>query len=289
MATFPLVTTSVPNDRMTDVNAGGQDSSRGQIQLLGSGHLGEFVSCVSGIRSVDFVKSLWGLVHYDTEVAQSAWLEIFPRAWTLIPAAERLGMESALEILFTKEYHSSQMLWPRSVLPVLLDGASRCEPLPVVRPEILMHIGIRWNAWFHAVPYLERRAESIRSDLAIVSKGGDEREIFRLEGELESVLDAVCDLYRRLKEKDMFAAVWKRRSDAPGTAVGLCLEQQGLFADAQQEYGILNTGATEFIESRTYKSSSASVQTFRQEAMQSASGTPGFPVSRGEVCLWESR
>jgi transformation/transcription domain-associated protein len=119
-----------------------------------------FFAIVQGLRSWDLIASLRELMHVDAELAHTTWSCIFPHVWNLVPAHEKPAMESALSSLFAKEYHVTQTGWPRNVIQALLDASSRCDPPPPLRPEILLHIGIRWNAWHIALPYLERRCEN---------------------------------------------------------------------------------------------------------------------------------
>jgi transformation/transcription domain-associated protein len=200
-------------------------------------------------------------------------------------------MESALSSLFTKEYHASQMGWSRSVVPALLDGASRCSPLPPIRPDILLHVGIRWNAWHIALPYLDRRGALLRQELERAASVDDVRVGAKIEAELESVFDAAAEMYRQLNELDMFAGVWKGRCHSPTTTVALCLEQQARYADAQDRYTELNMRYAGDVEGGKF--SSSAVGRGGRSAKLAAAGTAAaagrVAVGKAEVCLWEAR
>jgi phosphatidylinositol kinase/protein kinase (PI-3 family) len=238
-----------------------------------------FFAIVQGLRSWDLIASLRELMHVDAELAHTTWSCIFPHVWNLVPAHEKPAMESALSSLFAKEYHVTQTGWPRNVIQALLDASSRCDPPPPLRPEILLHIGIRWNAWHIALPYLERRGDALRLVLANISPLEDKRMVAKTEAELESILDATAEMYRLLQERDMFAGSWKLRCKAPATTVALCMEQQARFADAQSQYSDLNLTHSSNIEAGNFASSS----------YDRILNARGGPVGKAEVCLWEER
>jgi FAT domain/Phosphatidylinositol 3- and 4-kinase len=253
--------------------AGSEEADKPRRYLVG------FLSTIQRLRSGDFIASLRDLIHVDSELAHAAWVCIFPHVWKMIPASEKPVMEAALSNMFAKEYHVVQAAWPRNVIQALLDAASRCDPAPPLRPEILLHVGMRWNAWHLALPYLERRDRALRETLARVTTLGDKRLLARTEAELESVLDAISEMYRLLHERDMFAGVWKVRCKAPSTTVALCMEQQARFSEAQAQYAKLNITYSSNIEAGTFASNSLG------HCMRSASEH----VGKAEVCLWEER
>jgi phosphatidylinositol kinase/protein kinase (PI-3 family) len=272
--------TAAPETKVSDLSSA---PTRG----AGDPVLSQFVTTVLALRTGDVLFSLRELMHLDAEVAASAWVAVFPRAWSLVPESERPSMEASLSALFTKEYHGVQVRWAQSVVPALLEGASRCVPLPPIRPDILLHVGSRWNAWHTALPYLDRRDAALRKKLQDAPPGGDARVSAKVEGELELVLDATGELYRRLNELDMFAGVWKGRCEAQATTLSLCLEQQARYVDAQAQYSELNMRYAGDVSSSRFASRSVGR---RSTASSVVTAVPErIPVGKAEICLWESR
>lgn len=52
----------------------------------------------------------------------------------------------------------------------------------------------------------------------------------------QETLDALCDLYSLLKEDDMWAGLWQKRSKFSETNTAIAYEQHGFFEQAQGSY-----------------------------------------------------
>jgi hypothetical protein len=251
----------------------------------GAWQLLEFIRGARRLRTGDLVTALRDLLYRDSELAHCLWVIVFPCAWHLIPEGERNALESALSALFAKEYLGTQMSWPRNVVQVLLEGASRCEPLPSIAPELLQHLGSRFNAWHIVIPFLERRAMSLQT---VVEAGlvQDPRILARSEAELEATLDSMVVLYRQINDRDMLAGVWKLRSRGHSTSLALCLEQQGLFARSQ----VIYSDAIMRHEADIQVENVSKYGLGQQKTLGLFPGVRnGGPVGKAEVCLWEER
>lgn len=53
---------------------------------------------------------------------------------------------------------------------------------------------------------------------------------------LQETLDSLCELYSLLKEEDMWAGLWQKRSKYPETNTAIAYEQHGFFEQAQTAY-----------------------------------------------------
>ncbi len=182
--------------------------------------LREFVSSMEAVNGHSLSNALREMLNDDVEVAYLTWVSLFPVAWSLSSNSERSNLETGLSSLIVKEYHIHQTTWPRNVVQALLDGASRCNPPPHIPPEVIFHLGSRWNAWHTALPYLNQRADWLSTSLQGPSQL-DNKARMRYEDELDSVLNASAEMYRRLNEKDFFVGIWKRRATCASTSEAL--------------------------------------------------------------------
>ena len=57
---------------------------------------------------------------------------------------------------------------------------------------------------------------------------------------IQENFDALCELYSLLKEEDMVAGLWQKRSKFTETNVALAYEQHGFFEQAQNTYEIVS-------------------------------------------------
>lgn len=290
-ARFPQVPsgriTASKDDRMQieDEKTEPPQSETSADQIAAEAPLIGFISTVESIRCQSFTASLRELLHADSELAHATWISVFPRTWALLGSLERASIEKAFASLLSKEYHLAQMSWPRNVVQALLDGASRCSSLPPIRPEVLYHLGSRWNAWHIALPYLERSADLLRKAINESVLAADGRPPARVEAELESVLDASAELYRLLNEQDYFAGVWKSRARSISTVAAITLEQRGCLAEAQDRYADAMGRNLADISAGSFARSSVGTGAYGV--------TPGMfthgPVGKAEICLWEER
>lgn len=80
----------------------------------------------------------------------------------------------------------------------------------------------------------------------------------------QDVIDTLAEMYKQLKEEDMWAGLWQKHAQYRETKIALALEQQGLFEQALSIYESLldklksehsNTPAsiTVLIESRLWE------------------------------------
>lgn len=232
--------------------------------------LTDFCSLQKSCGVAVFTQSLRALVHHDPEIAYHVWTDLFPKAWAALGSVDRCNLEKAIPQLLTKEYHQTQVSWPRNNVQVLLEGITKCEPLPLLRPELVFHLGSKWNAWHTSMRYFEKRIVLLETKGRSSGHSQDEKSNSKIRAELEDIADVQAELYRQLHERDYLAGLWKARSRSNSTATALDFEQLGQYAHAQDVYSKALEG---------HVSSNEGSNTFAK------SEKPG----KAEICLWEER
>ncbi|KAK4538022.1 hypothetical protein CDCA_CDCA15G4047 [Cyanidium caldarium] len=191
------------------------------------------------LRAVSPCDALLGalreLLHRDVTLAHALWVQLFGAAWAqLRSAAARLACQDAFVSLLSKDYMLTQSRWRVNVMQPLVEGATSCRPQMVLPPQLMLHIAARWNAWHLVLPYLERRTRS--GTMGVAQHHDFCYDVVPSVEELEEVMDAKAELYRRLNEFDLYIGLWKRRAVDSNTLLGLSLEQQGYGQQAQEVY-----------------------------------------------------
>lgn len=190
------------------------------------------LSCASGV----LVASLRHLLHLDSEFAFEVWVDLVPKAWMRLTDVERNPLERLWSSLLTKEYHQTQMRWPRNNVQALLKAIVKFRPLPQMSPEVIRHLGIRWNAWNTSLKYLELREAEIHSILKSSKDEISDSSKAKLGVELEDIADSEANIFEMLNERDYVAGVWRKRAVSTSTKKAMAFEQLGLYSEAQDVY-----------------------------------------------------
>ena len=230
----------------------------------------EFNTLVAEIPPREIIEPLLYLCHFDPEVAHRLWVMVVPKTWQNLTPTEQMSLERSLALLLTKEYHQMQASWRPNNIQSLLEAVGRCDPLPVLRSDVVRHLGSRWNAWHSALDYLEKRERGLLVKATIDEGAVDNRQRNQVLADLEDVYDAQTSLFSALHERDYVAGLWKHRARSRKTTEALCLEQIGLHTHAQETY-----------------SEALSEQIARSGAPNTPQQT-GMP-GRTEVAFWEQR
>ena len=195
-----------------------------------------FKNFVEATKTKPFASALKRLLLNDSEIALETWWSLFPQMWSRLGTSDRKNMEKALPLLLSKDYHQLQMAWEPNSVQAILGAITVCDPLPSLRPELVRHLGCRWNAWHMAIEYLYRREKDTRARLAAAKNLKDEKTVREMLAELEDIGDALSSIFLTLNERDCRAGQWKARGRAPQTAQALCMEQLGMYKEAQELY-----------------------------------------------------
>lgn len=252
------------------VDAAQSSSENGSEGLL----LNEFLKTVHSIDSGTLTCTLRYLIYNDDEMACRAWVSLMPRAWASATASERSTLESGLSGLLIKEYHIAQSSIQPNCIQALVEGASKCDPQPVIAPELLFHLGARWNAWHIVLPYLQKRYEWLSSEVETSQTAAKTKMKFK--DEMEAVTAVSSQMYRMLNELDCFAALWKKQGINALTREALSLEQRGRVDEAQELYSQCM---------RQYQGAYASGVDLSKSSVQ----IDPTSIPEREVSLWQER
>ncbi|PXF39940.1 Transcription-associated protein 1 [Gracilariopsis chorda] len=276
---FPKLASYTKDEDVVMEDASQQRKNTSQAVILGISDvsLWQFGSALDRLRSGDFVASLISLMNRDEEIACKTWVLVVPQVWAQLAPGEQTSLGKSLSSLLNKEYHQTQVSWPRNNIQALLESVVRFQPLPCFRANSIRYLGSRWNAWHSALTYLELRHDIVLSRLEGETISDKTRQV--LQAELEDIADSQIKIFVSLQEKDYLAGAWKARARMKHTYRGLSFEQMGLFADAQEAYeeGLGENISTGSISSKTGQAGSHEILFCEERWIECAKN----------LCQWE--
>ena len=202
-----------------------------------------FLEQTGDLRVHSLVRALRELCHADNTVAYHCWVLVFPIVWATLQKENQVQLAKPIINLLSKEYHVRQASARPNVVQALLEGISLSQPQPKIPSELIKFLGKTYNAWHIAIPLLESH----------VMLFPQETRCF----------DSLSELYRQLNEFDMLAGLWKKRSFASETKLGLSCYQHGQWEECQVLFA---SAIAQSISDRT--------------------GNESPKVNRGEQSLW---
>lgn len=225
--------------------------------------------------SDSFLAAVRSLLYDDHEIADVLWSALFPKIWVSLNEADRITIERALSSLLAKEYHQLQMYRHKNNVLTLLRAVVCCQPLPVLRPHLVQHLGARWQAWHPALKYLELRTLELHQYSKIHASTPSATTVSATTGEMQDITSAQAELFRHLREKDYFAALRKQECTSVIGNRALTFEQVSLYPDAINLYsGLLK----EWFQSRGSSFGRVSESLFWEE---------GWINSSRSMCQWD--
>jgi hypothetical protein len=123
-------------------------------------------------------------------------------------------------LLDKTDWHRKQSHDRPNQVQALLESFASCYPLPEIKPELLFFLAKQYNAWHTVISQLERRAMTTSLEVSPPPAA-------------IAIQEYLGQLYKLLGERDIWAALWRRRVASDYTKSALALEQFGLWSRAQ--------------------------------------------------------
>ncbi|XP_076468689.1 transformation/transcription domain-associated protein-like isoform X2 [Babylonia areolata] len=200
----------------------------------------KFLDSCREIKTVQYLTALTQLCHSNTELAHSSWLDLLPRVWKILSEKNQQALGQNMLPFFLSGSHAPQKDCQPSSIHTFLEAASHCVPPVPISHVCLKYLGRNHNLWHQSCLLLEQMVYENAPTPAIRSRPGSEYEFEPQTGSIQQeVMDALCDLYWLLKEEDMWAGLFMKRSRYPETNIAIAYEQHGFFEQAQAQYEIV--------------------------------------------------
>ena len=144
---------NVPSDPMTATStnnkAGLATLINRQVKFLESGRE---VTCSS------FLEAVAQLAHMDTPLAESLWLDLFPRIWKVLGERQQQALSVEMVPFLCSGAHVIQKDCHPSAINTFAEAQSLCTPPIRIKPCLLKYLGKSHNLWHRMTLTLEQLA-----------------------------------------------------------------------------------------------------------------------------------
>ncbi|XP_044007561.1 transformation/transcription domain-associated protein isoform X2 [Aphidius gifuensis] len=228
---------NVDSGNISEQLTGGRVSTISQLVAKQS----EFINLSKKFKTEQLLKSIAQLCHMDTNLAESVWLDMFPRLWSLLDEHQHSTLSRELVPFVCSGNHVLQKDCHPSAIATMVEAMSHCDPPIAIRPPLMKYLGRSHNVWHRMTLSLEQMA--FDSGLSSIrNKRESDCYDFEPDNSLHSeVLDSLSDMYSLLCEEDMWAGLWQKHAHYKETLQATALEQQGFFEQAQGAYDVAMT------------------------------------------------
>ena len=176
------------------------------------------------------------LCHMDTNLAESVWLDIFPKLWSIMDEHQQGVLASEIIPFICSGTHVIQKDCHPSAIATFIEALSHCQPPIPMRPALMKYLGRSHNLWHRMTLTLEQMAFENGNGQMKQKRETDCYDFEPENGPHTEILDSLSDIYSLLHEEDMWSGLWQKHAQYKETLQATALEQQGFFEQAQGAY-----------------------------------------------------
>ncbi|XP_025424212.1 transformation/transcription domain-associated protein [Sipha flava] len=206
----------------------------GKLEPLITRHI-KFMDNLKTMKLGNICSAIAQLCHMDSNLAEKIWLVLFPAIWESLNSTQKTILLPEINQFIVSGIHVVQRDVHPSVISTFFEALFQCQPRIHFKPSVMLYIGKSHNLWHRVTLSLEKMMIDNNFE---VSK----QDCYEFEPEISpqrDVIDTLAEMYKQLKEEDMWAGLWQKHAQYRETKVALALEQQGLFEQALSTYEAL--------------------------------------------------
>ena len=181
-------------------------------------------TCFNTVSSTQFTHSLREVIYESFQMAQRAWCLLFPQAWTQTHVEIRPALVACIIRLLSHDWLASapeiQILRTKQAIRAVLAGIHECYPMPVIPPQLLQWLAIRYDAHHECILIMEK----LKQDTSVSA------------AQNAAYTDTLAAVYRSIGEVDMWYELWYTRVFTADSRMALAYAQYGLWNAAQDTY-----------------------------------------------------
>ncbi|XP_050062544.1 transformation/transcription domain-associated protein-like [Aphis gossypii] len=203
----------------------------GKLEPLISRHI-KFMDNLKSMKLGDICSAIAQLCHMDSSLAEKIWLVLFPAIWESLNSTQKTILLPEINQFIVSGIHVVQRDVHPSVNSTFFEALFQCQPKIHFKPSVMLYIGKSHNLWHRVTLSLEKMMIDNNFELT-------KQDCYEFEPEISpqtDVTDTLAEMYKQLKEEDMWAGLWQKHAQYRETKVALALEQQGLFEQALSMY-----------------------------------------------------
>ncbi|KAF0288488.1 Transformation/transcription domain-associated protein [Amphibalanus amphitrite] len=193
------------------------------------------------VRTSHFLAALVQLCHSDQPLAERIWLDFFPRVWKTLTERQQQSLSAELVPFLVSGAHNIQKDCSPSALNTFVEALVLCQPSVSLKPCVMRYLGKSHNLWYRMALSLEQMAMESGS-LHLIRPKKEPADMYDFEPsssnkeESLEILESLCELYKLLREEDLWIGLWQKMAKYSQTNIALAYEQQGFFEQAQGAY-----------------------------------------------------
>lgn len=188
----------------------------------------EFLAKHRRVQAAEITDSLRNLAHINLDLAADLWVNLFSATWNILSQPEQSDVASNLMKILASKFNKRDLNVPlyaaprrTNVVQTLMNGIVLVGPsVPVLTPELVLHLASVYDVWSCAVRICEFQVENPR---------------LSIESRLRWI-EALSSLCKQLSEDDLRIGLSLENVSQPETSTALMLEALGCVHEAQEEY-----------------------------------------------------
>ena len=118
----------------------------------------KFLETGREVTSSQFLEAVAQLAHMDTPLAESLWLDLFPRIWKVLGDRQQQALSVELVPFLCSGAHVIQKDCQPSAINTFSEALSLCVPPIRIKPCLLKYLGKSHNLWHRTSLMLEQLA-----------------------------------------------------------------------------------------------------------------------------------
>ncbi|XP_037947653.1 transcription-associated protein 1 isoform X2 [Teleopsis dalmanni] len=223
----------------------------------------EFLEANRKIRTDQFLVATSQLCHMERELAESVWLEIFPRFWKIFEEEQRIAIVREIVPFLSSGTNVIQKDCCPSALNTFVEALTYCDPPIYIPPNLIVHLGKAHNLWHRMTLVLEQMAE--QQNASSIENADIKSIENKPNAKCGEIYDALSQMYTAIQEEDLWAGLWQKYAVYNETNIAIAYEQMGFFEEAQGAYDI-------------------AMSKYKQDLLNG----PGDITLNSELLLWEN-
>lgn len=216
----------------------------------------DFLDSSRKVKTEQFLIASSQLCHMDTLLAESIWLSVFPKLWSILDEGQQQALDREFIAFLSSGTHVIQKDCHPSSINTFVEALAQCQPPVYIPPSLMTYLGKSHNLWHRMTLMLENMEQDWPNQRDQIANSDFSSE-YDLDSELQNemsnstvnrdipsvILEPLSQMYSSLCEEDLWAGLWQKYAKYTETKSAIFYEQMGQFEEAQ---GLYDTAMTRF-------------------------------------------
>lgn len=118
----------------------------------------EFLDASRKVKTEQFLIASSQLCHMDTQLAESLWLNVFPKLWSILDEGQQHALDREFVPFLSSGTHVIQKDCNPSAINTFVEALAQCQPPIYIPPSLMTYLGKSHNLWHRMTLMLENMA-----------------------------------------------------------------------------------------------------------------------------------